>query len=107
MYREHQSELRFYLRIRLGKNNMDSKRVFCWLKNLLTIREPRCCQRILLTLPLLYANEVNHICSCSKLRLTGKFELESKIYMLSRFLGQDMEIKVHRNKDKWLLYCLS
>ena len=59
-----------------------------------------------LTLSLLYANEVNLLFSCSKLRLTGNFEIEIKIYMLSRFLGQDMDGKNHRNKDKWLLYCL-
>ena len=60
-----------------------------------------------LTLSLLYANEVNLLCSCSKLRLTSNFEIEIKIYMLSRFLGKDIEIKDHKNKDKWLLYCLS
>ena len=60
-----------------------------------------------LTLSLLYANEVNLPFSCSKSRLTGNFKIKIKIYMLSRFLGQDMQIKDHRNKDKWLLYCLS
>ena len=63
--------------------------------------------RDLLTLSLLYANDVNLPFSYSKLRLTGNFEIEIKIYMLSRFLGQDMEITDHRNKDKWLVYCLS
>lgn len=56
---------------------------------------------------LLYANEVNLLFYSTKLRLTGNFEIEIKIYIPSRFLEHDMEIKDHRNKDKWLVYCLS
>ena len=46
---------------------------------------------------LLFANEVNLLFYSSKLRLTGNFEIEIKIYIPSRFLEDDMEIKDHRN----------